>query len=187
MEQQNLIQLDEYKEKRLRFVYSIQGNPRQATLAYFAGIIDGEGTIRIQKSKPYFKNKNKNYTYSAGISIGMVEKRIPELFHEIFGGTLYEECVPKRRSIWRWQVSGRMSVYKILEEIAPYLILKHEHAYIVMEFCKDWHTPYSRQAGLGRQELQRREEAYQVLRQLNSVGAAATTKQESIREGEMIV
>jgi len=33
----------------------MQGNPRQATLAYIAGIIDGEGTIRIHKSKPYIK------------------------------------------------------------------------------------------------------------------------------------
>lgn len=170
----SVINIDEYK--RDRFVYSMQGNPRQATLCYVAGIIDGEGTIRIHKTKPYKKNGNKNYTYSAGIGVGMVEKIIPELLKETFGGSIHEECVPERRSIWRWQVSGRMSVYKILEELAPYLIVKREQALAVMEFCIDWHTPFSRQEGLSIQELQRREEAYQNVRKLNAVGAAATTK-----------
>jgi len=185
MEQQ-ILKIEDYKPKS-RFAYSVQGNPRQTTLAYIAGIIDGEGTIRIHKSKPYTKNKHKNYSYSAGIGVGMVEKVIPLLLQEVFGGALNEECVPDRRSIWRWQVSGRMSVYKILEEIAPYLIVKYEQAQAVMEFCKDWHTPFNRQLGLDSQELQRREDAYQKLRKLNSVGVAATTKQESTREGEVIV
>ena len=185
--EQNVLKFEDGRKNRTSHVYSMQGNPRQATLAYIAGIIDGEGTIRIHKSKPYAKNKQKNYTYSAGIGVGMVEKRIPLLLQEIFGGALSEECVPDRRSIWRWQVSGRMSVFKILEELASYLILKQEHAYAVMEFCEDWHTPFSRQQGLSVQELQRREEAYQKLRKLNAVGAAATTKQESTREGEAIV
>jgi len=184
--EQHVLKIKDFK-KKTNYVYSMQGNPRQATLAYIAGIIDGEGTIRIHKSKPYIKNKHKNCSYAAGISIGMVEKRIPILLQEVFGGSVFEECVPEKRSIWRWQVSGRLSVYKILEELAPYLILKQEHAYTVMEFCEDWHTPFSRQQGLSSWELQRREDAYQRLRKLNAVGAAATTKQESTREGEVIV
>jgi len=117
----------------------------------------------------------------------MVEKVIPELLKESFGGSLSEECVPDRRSIWRWQVSGRMSVYKILEELVPYLIVKREQAIVVMEFCKDWHTPFSRQQGLSAEELQRREDAYQKLRKLNAVGAAATTKRDDTGDGEVIV
>lgn len=171
--EQNIIKIEDFKNNE-RFVYSVQGNPRQAALCYIAGIIDGEGTIRIHKAKPYLK-------------IGMVERIIPELLKESFGGSLQEECVPERRSIWRWQVSGRMSVYKILEEIVPYLIVKREQAISVMEFCKDWHTPFSRQQGLSEQELQRREDAYQKLRKLNAVGAAATTKRVNIREDEAIV
>jgi hypothetical protein len=185
--EQTVIKIEDARKNRKNYVYSMQGNPRQATLAYIAGIIDGEGTIRIHKSKPYKKNKQKNCSYAAGIGVGMVEKRIPSLLQEVFGGGLQEECVPGRRSIWRWQVSGRLSVYKILEELAPYLILKQEHAYAVMEFCEEWHTPFSRQQGLSSLELQRREDAYQKLRKLNAVGAAATTKQESTREGEVIV
>jgi hypothetical protein len=185
--EQNILNFEELKKERKNYVYSMQGNPRETTLAYIAGIIDGEGTIRIHKMKPYKKNKQKNFSYAAGIGVGMVEKRVPSMLHDIFGGSLLKECVPGKRPIWRWQVSGRLSVYKILEEIAPYLILKQEHAYAVMEFCEDWHTPYSRQQGLSSQELQRREDAYQRLRKLNAVGVLATTKQESIREGEVIV
>lgn len=184
--EQTILKIEDFRSKD-RFVYSVQGNPRQATLCYIAGIIDGEGTIRIHKSKPYFKNKHKNCSYSAGIGVGMVEKIIPELLKESFGGSVQEECVPERRSIWRWQVSGRMSVYKILEELVPYLIVKREQALAVMEFCRDWHTPFSRQQGLSGQELQRREDAYQYLRKLNAVGAAATTKRVNIREDEAIV
>src|SRR3989304_4016945 len=124
MEQQ-VIKIEELRESK-RFAYSMQGNPRQATLCYIAGIIDGEGTIRIHKNRPYTKNKHKNYSYAAGIGVGMVEKVIPSMLQEIFGGAMNEECVLDRRSIWRWQVSGRMSVYKILEELVPYLIIKRE-------------------------------------------------------------
>mgnify|MGYP003604071727 CR=1 FL=1 len=184
--EQNVIKIEDFRGNE-RFVYSMQGNPRQATLCYIAGIIDGEGTIRIHKSKPYQKNKHKNYSYSAGIGVGMVEKIIPQLLKESFGGSLREECVPERRSIWRWQVSGRMSVYKILEELVPYLIVKREQALAVMEFCQEWHTPFSRQQGLSNRELQRREDAYLKLRKLNAVGAAATTKRVNIREDEAIV
>ena len=62
--EQNIIKIEDFKNNE-RFVYSVQGNPRQAALCYIAGIIDGEGTIRIHKAKPYLKNKNKNYTYFA--------------------------------------------------------------------------------------------------------------------------
>jgi hypothetical protein len=186
MEMENkIINIDEYK--RDRFVYSMQGNPRQATLCYIAGIIDGEGWIGIHKAKPYAKNKDKNYVYSARIGVGMVTKEILVLLQECFGGNMHEECVPGRRSIWRWQVTGRMMIYKILEELTPYLIVKRKQAEVVMAFCKDWHTPYSKQRGLTSQELLRREEAYLLMRKLNSVGAAATTKRVNTREGEAIV
>ena len=167
----------------------VHGNPRQAALwAYIAGIIDGEGSIRINKAmKPY--NGMKNPSYNAQINIGMVNKEIPDLLKETFNGqgNVREERVSGMRSIWRYSLTGRSKMIAVLNNLLPYLIIKKEHAKTVIDFCKNWETPRVRQYGIDPQELQRREDAFQKMRKLNAVGAAATTKRFSTREGEAIV
>ncbi len=79
----------------------MHGNPRQDILfAYLAGIIDGEGCIRIGRANNI--KKRTNPAYAAYVQVGMTDKRVPELLQDTFGGSLREECVPEKRSIWRW-------------------------------------------------------------------------------------
>ena len=169
----------------------MHGNPRQAVLlSYIAGIIDGEGSIRINKSftpRDIKVLKVINPTYNAQINLGMVEKQIPDLLKEAFGGNVREERVPKLRSIWRYSLTGRYQLIKVLNQLLPFLRIKRPHAEVVIDFCENWKTPYARKKGIDPQELQRREDAFQIMRKLNAVGAAATTKRVSIREDETIV
>ena len=166
----------------------VQGNPRQAILlSYLAGIIDGEGCLRVNRMNPQNLPKAKNKRYSATIVVGMVEKVIPQLLQETLGGSLREECVPERRSIFRWAVTGRFQIKEILSKLLPYLIVKRPQAELLLELVNGWVTPYNKGEGLSLEELQRREDIYQRMCKLNAVGAAAKTEQKSIREDEATV
>ena len=175
------------KQKQTATILAMQGNPRQAVLlAYIAGIMDGEGTIRLQKNKV---KANWNFTYHAQLSMGMVTEEIPNLLKETLGGNVREERVLNRRSIWRWTLTGRFQIIAILEALLPYLRVKKPQAELALEFCRNWKnaTRHHHVWLVDEKEIQRREDAYQAMRKLNVVGAAATTKRVGTREGEAIV
>lgn len=167
----------------------MQGHPRQAVqLAYMAGIMDGEGTIRIDKMKPSKKRKTKNPCYSVHISLGMVEAVMPQLFRETFGvGSRRVECVEGKRPVHRWHVRGNHCARIVIDALMPYLILKKRQADIALELIEGWKTPYSRKKGIDPLELRRREDLYRQMRKLNAVGAAAETERVGTREGETTV
>lgn len=171
---------------------TVQGHPRQAVLlSYLAGIIDGEGCLRINKMKPenlqHNRSKAKSARYAAYVCVGMTFKQVSELLTTVLGGSLREERILNRRSIWRWTVSGRQIVINALEAVFPYLIVKKSQAELLFELINNWETPYRRSDGVSAKELQRREDIYLRIRKLNAVGAAATTEREGIREDEATV
>lgn len=163
----------------------MQGNQRQAILwSYLAGLIDGEGSFIIQKTdvdKIAKSSRSKTPKYLPYFSIGMVDKRPLQIILESIGkGKIYEECVHERRSIWRIRFGGRITLIPFIQNLLPYLVVKKEHAETLLDFCQKWETPGRKEHGhkerVSLHELQRREEAYQKMRKLNAVGAAATTK-----------
>lgn len=170
----------------------MHGNQRQAVLwAYLAGLIDGEGSFVIQKTKVEKLSKfcrSKSDKYLAYFSIGMVDKEPIDLICKTIGkGKVYEERVPDRRSIWRIRFAGRITLIPFVEQLMPYLIVKKPQAELLLDFCKGWITPYNKNQGVEDSEIQRREQAWLKMRKLNAVGAAATTKSFSARECEAIV
>ena len=166
------------------------GNPKQAVLlSYCAGIIDGEGCIRISRNRKERLPNAKCDRFYGCIMVGMTEKKIPELLKVVIGGTSITERVrgENRQKVYRWSCTGKYKVKEILDKIYPYLFLKRKQAELVLELINNWETPYSRRQGVSIHELQRREELYRKVRKLNAVGAAATTERKSIREDEATV
>ena len=166
-----------------------QDNQREAVLlSYLAGIMDGEGTIRIGATKPSEKNKHWNTKYYASVSMGNTSKEVVKMFVDKFGSKVREECVPNRKKMYRWGTSGNIVVPKILKQLLPYLVIKKKQAELVIMFCETRKVKgFRRNEKLPISELQRREEFYWKVKKLNAVGAPATTKQEDTREGEAIV
>jgi len=166
-----------------------QDNQREAIfLSYLAGIVDGEGTIRIGATNPSAKHPNRNIIYYASIGLGMTDKAVIELFVKKFGAKLRKECVPNRKMIYRWGTCGNEAVPKIIKKLLPYLIVKKKQAKLVIKFCENRKTTgFRRNKKLPISELRRREELYWKVKKLNAVGAPATTKQEDTREGEAMV
>ncbi len=154
------------------------GNQREATLiGYLAGIIDGEGTINITVTKPKGYN---NPRYTGRIAIGMVNEEIIDLFHQRYGGSKRVECVPNRKPIYRWmKVGDSQPLIDILEELLPCLIVKKRQAELVLEYIKTKKTSgFQRNQGIPEEELQRRQDFYLRVKELNAVGAPATTNRE---------
>lgn len=156
------------KDRIINAITTMQGNPREAgLLGYLAGILDGEGTIGIKKYLP--KGENRNMCYYLYLSMGMQHKPIPDLFKEVFGGTVSEDRVLHRASMWRWNATGKIHIAAILNALIPYLIVKKEQAELALSCCNSW----SLQDKTGRnfnpttdEELLKREEAYQLMRKL---------------------
>jgi hypothetical protein len=95
--------------------------------AYVAGLIDGEGCIRLQVSKA---------TYRASVWVGMTEVALPLLtnLREEWGGSLYRlrPATERWSAAWTWVVHGT-NAGTLLRVVQPYLQLKQEQARLALE------------------------------------------------------
>jgi hypothetical protein len=172
----------------------MQDNQRQALqIAYIAGLLDGEGSFcfcktESEKTMQYLKRKSP--LYRPQVRLGMVDPRPIRLVNSVFPGYMHCEGVRKDRPtyqvMYRWVLYKREPLVPMLETIIPYLIVKKEQAETLLDSIKNWKN-IKRGHLLDPDELQRREEAYQKMRKLNAVGAAATTKFQGSREWQAIV
>lgn len=124
--------------------------------AWLAGIIDGEGSIFVMKQKRKDRERDTNYILRVS-----VQSTDPFMAHEcrnLAGGPVIFEQHDKRpnmSSTLKWELSGRNAA-GFLEEILPYMRVKHEQAKLAIEFQrttkKHWKhmesTDYENQARL---------------------------------------
>ena len=169
----------------------MQGNQRQALrIAYCAGIIDGEGSICVTKTKP-MQNRT-NPLHAPLIRVGMNKEEPMKFLQDTFQcGNIFYEGVrmdrPNQNPMYRWVVTNRDAVVKVINDILPFLIVKKAQALLVKEMCLGWVLAHSKKLGTYPEEIQRRQDYYMKCKELNAVGAAATTKPEDSREVEAIV
>lgn len=169
----------------------MQGNQRQALrIAYCAGIIDGEGSICVTKTKP-MQNRT-NPLHAPLIRVGMNREEPMKFLKETFEcGNIFYEGVrkdrPNEKPMYRWVVTNREMVVNVIDMILPFLLVKKEQALLVKEMCLGWVLAYSKKKGTYPEEIQRREDFYLRSKKLNTVGAAATTKPRDTLESETIV
>lgn len=102
-------------------------------IRYLAGLFDGEGWFRINKSKR--KDIRWPYAFQVHAEIALREKEILEVFQQRFGGTLRQlpKRSPKHSTYYMWRITGE-SVVRFVDEIGPYLVLKRQHAELAAEF-----------------------------------------------------
>ena len=104
---------------------------KKTDLAYIAGIIDGEGCIRIEK------HSKQNRYYTLEVSVKMTWRWMPEFLHYSFGGVFRKlklpEGNPTHKEQWGWKVRGTMAV-EFLKSIMPYLKLKKAEAELALLF-----------------------------------------------------
>ena len=117
-------------------------------LAYIAGIVDGEGSISIirtkQKARPVGKrnsrsaNKPNPGTYDRTllkVSVAMTDHEIPEWLHHEFGGALFYRSYPDKNWAERcdWNITGPLAM-SFLKSVQPYLRLKQYQAMVAITY-----------------------------------------------------
>lgn len=107
------------------------------TLAYTAGLIDGEGHIGISGIKP--GGERKRPIHYLAVIISMCDLPIIEWLHNTFGGSIANRTnQPSRqngrcRPQWAWSLHGS-NAQIFLEQILPYLQVKRRQAELAIEF-----------------------------------------------------
>jgi len=132
----------------------------KAVYAYFAGIMDGEGTITICRSE-YVANRKaegnrparryKTVGISLKISVKNTDMRLMKWLKSRFGGEYYLDTGKKPENwkdsyVWHYAAESKED---FLLAILPYLIIKREQALVALEYIRlgrDIRCPEKRQA-----------------------------------------
>jgi len=129
--------------------------------AYLAGLIDGDGSICL--------NKEKRRYYRLNVEVSSRNKDHLEYIQRIFGGYIVES-MKNGAKLYVWMCRGRQAE-AVLRAIAPYLILKKKQAEIALEYRDMFRNKgKNRFNPLTPEEIKRREEIYNSLRKINRKG-----------------
>ena len=111
---------------------------KKTDLAYFAGILDGEGSIVIHKNKPQTQRGSINPTYVIEVNLTNTNEWIVRQFHFSFGGNVYlnKRKTDKTQNIWVWQISANKAL-PFLKTLLPYLKLKRGQVEIAIKFQEE--------------------------------------------------
>lgn len=103
--------------------------------AYFAGYIDGDGSIFIKKSI----QKSRYQIFSCHLEISSTFQPICEHFFSEFGGgcSKKSENRKNRRASWIWRTSSSSKLVDIFSNIDIYLILKKNSAKICLSLIEN--------------------------------------------------
>jgi len=148
----------------------------QNELAYFAGIVDGEGHISILKSKP--KQSRWTPTYRLRIGVGNVSEALIRWIAERFGGCYHKRTFKRWQPIYEWEAATGDAA-DILRAIRPHMIVKTRQADVALSFLALRNTRSHATKGrrgferVPQVELAFREECRTQLNLLNKRGRAA--------------
>jgi hypothetical protein len=131
------------KEIEARSLIPVTADPlTPAALAYLAGLIDGEGCIRISRSMPTEKRGKghlRQPSYRLYMKIANTDRAIIDWLLATFQGSIHETSSAESRAktgwsqAWEWGM-GSQKACAILKQVAPYMIIKRDRAMLAIEF-----------------------------------------------------
>lgn len=100
------------------------------SLEYLAGLVDGEGCIRLHPS-----NKGKYRKYYPRLQVTNTYKPILDMLVDHYGGAIHTDSFGPRKPNWKvkhdWRISGDKA-RDLLNQLLPYLIIKKDKAIEVL-------------------------------------------------------
>ena len=105
---------------------------RQAVLAYAAGIIDGEGCIRITTRQP---RNNRSFQHSLLVMVAQKDGSLMDWLYGVFGGVVYLKN--KRTDGTDWIYERRVMENKaaeVLKQVLPFMTVKKRQAELALQF-----------------------------------------------------
>lgn len=137
--------------------------------AYMAGIVDGEGSIVIHKTRPQKKYQDKTHRYVVDVKIGMTDKRAMYWIKDNFGGCLYtsRKASKSSREMFGWQIRANKAC-DFLKRLSPYLKTKALQAELSITFQSTLIRKTGWKGdGIQPEELAKRDAFYEMNKMLN--------------------
>ena len=101
-------------------------------LSYTGGIIDGEGSICIRKSKS--QKTQRGYLLELDVKVSNTNEWLIRWLHFSYGGSVCKRMGKgNERDYWQWAVQTNQAL-KFLQLIAPYLKIKKPQAELAIIF-----------------------------------------------------
>lgn len=140
----------------------------ETDLAYFAGLLDGEGCFSLRNQGTHI--------FSCQVNIGNTDLRLLEWVKDRFGGSINAEARknPKHKPVWRW-CSDATTLADMLPAIIPHLIAKRDRAELMLVYRRTLAPPitgHRRKAVLSDGVKQERSVIHSRLAVLNQRGIA---------------
>ena len=151
----------------------------ETDLAYIAGIIDGEGCIRVVKTHDA---RNKTGTaYQTRLVVGMQDEAPLRFCKERSRTGCFYESKKDNKRYFNWELSAHQCK-KLIPLLLPYLICKRGQAHKLLELYDYMHDPTRKQPrnSLGQLQtspdsyVQHLEEVYNELRKMKQRSVVCT-------------
>jgi len=147
---------------------------RRIGYPYWAGIIDGEGSMTIKVQHLPHCTFGKNHQLL--IKVGMCNREIPETLHGLFGGSfVIKHPEGSRGYVYTWSITAKKALAFLLR-IRPYLIVKKRHADLLIEFQKTMRKRGGRGRPLSKEMFAKREWYKAEITSLNIKPGKATSE-----------
>lgn len=103
---------------------------KRETIAYIAGIVDGEGHIAMRVDHGKYR--------SPILTVTNTNKPLLDFLQSKYGGSMCALKVrsPKHNQAWSWRVSSK-AAYTMIKDIRPHLIVKRAKALEVIAYYKN--------------------------------------------------
>jgi hypothetical protein len=139
--------------------------------AYFAGILETEGSFSIRKNKPSWGCVN--YKYNPLIQLSMASFETMNFIRQNI--CLGSVCFPKAKTTQRGHTYKYLfgsvgDCIEVINKILPYLRFKKEVALELLNFCENYTPIKHKKVGVSLEELKFREDCYQKIKQINESG-----------------
>lgn len=132
--------------------------------SYLAGIIDGEGSISIEIQSQSVRHNRKVDYYSLRLKVINTNMPLLNWIYENFGGKISpRKLVPGRRPCYTWDLCSHKAA-QVLQDCAPYMIVKKNHAEVFLQFAATMSHAHVR---LSDELLLFRKELYLKLKHIN--------------------
>lgn len=140
---------------------------KKEELAYFAGLMDGEGCFNINFNK-------KRNTYQARLTMSNTNLDMINWCRDRVGGKIYlrKKYFIHYKDKWEWMSWGdKETLLKLLKNTLPYLVGKKEQCKVLIRFQKNKSTVGIR---LSKVNKAKQIKYYKDIKKLNSPGLAQT-------------
>jgi hypothetical protein len=113
-----------------------------ATLAYVAGLLDGEGSLCIGMSRAKSAGRAPSYWLQVGIT--NTDRALMDWLLATFGGHISDNShAPTKRQYspcWAWRIMGTQAV-PFLEALKPYVRIKARQLQLALDFQHHMSAP----------------------------------------------